>query len=273
MDSRKSIRAEAVKKELLGEQSLELLKELHLLTRDGALNADARRKLKQVNHLYGLIFPLLTENSVIADLGSGKSYLGFIIYDLFLKSQESGSIINIEERQELVENSQKIAQRLGFDRMTFLKSKVSDVVFEKPVSLLTALHACDTATDDAIILGLKNEVPAMALVPCCQAEVASLLEFDQNEDLSQLWRHGVHRREMGSHLTNVIRCLVLESFGYKVTATELIGWEHSLKNEVIIAKKIQKENKMARQSLEKLIAMVKIEPKLIKYISSKKKVI
>src|SRR5690554_5540600 len=107
-------------------QSVELLKELHILTRDGKLNQDSRRKLKQVYHLHQFIEPLMSEvidakgDLSLVDHGAGKSYLGFILYDLFLKSRESGHVYGIESRQELVERSRALAERLGFARMSFL---------------------------------------------------------------------------------------------------------------------------------------------------------
>ena len=103
---------------------------------------------------------------------------------------------------------------------------------------MTALHACDTATDDAIAFGLRKQAQLMVLVPCCQAEVAATLRQNKALSLSrtplaELWRHPLHTREIGSQLTNVLRCLYLEASGYQVTVTELVGWEHSMKNELI----------------------------------------
>src|ERR1035437_2288729 len=115
-------------------QSIELLKELHILTRDGKLNQDSRRKLKQVYHLYHFIEPLLTElqseNSdlTLADHGAGKSYLGFILYDLFFKSGAGGHIFGIETRPELVAKSRELALKLQFERMSFLNLTVEDSI-------------------------------------------------------------------------------------------------------------------------------------------------
>jgi len=229
-------------------QSLELLKELHILTREGRLNQDSRRKLKQVYHLYQFIEKLLLElpaGVTLADHGAGKSYLGFILYDLFFKQRANGHIYGIETRPELVQRSQELACRLGFERMSFLnltvaQSAQSDLL-PKRIDLVTALHACDTATDDAIAFGLQKQARFMVLVPCCQAEVARVLNQHKalslkRTPLSELWRHPLHTREMGSQLTNVLRCLYLEARGYQVTVTELVGWEHSMKNELIIAR-------------------------------------
>ena|SRR5450830_56629 len=111
--------------EIKPEQSIELLKALHILTRDGKLNQDTRRKLKQVYHLYHFIEPLLAEvfaeqtNPTLVDHGAGKSYLGFILYDLFMKARPAGRVVGIETRAELVEQSQALAAQLGFERMDF----------------------------------------------------------------------------------------------------------------------------------------------------------
>jgi hypothetical protein len=245
-------------------QSLELLQELHILTRDGRLNQDSRRKLKQVYHLYQFIEKLLLElpdspdGITLADHGAGKSYLGFILYDLFFKSRDSGHIYGIETRAELVEKSRELAARLGFARMHFLNLSVaqsaqSDALPET-IDVVTALHACDTATDDAIAFGLQKHARFMVLVPCCQAEIARALNQHKASQLArtplaELWRHPLHTRELGSQITNVLRCLYLEAWGYQVTVTELVGWEHSLKNELVIARRTGQRKKSAAQRL------------------------
>ena len=232
-------------------QSIELLKELHILTRDGRMNQDSRRKLKQVYHLFQFIEPLLKDvlqshpDVTLVDHGAGKSYLGFILYDLFFKTQAPrGRVIGIETRAELVEHSRQLAARLGFAGMSFLNASAaesihSDALTER-IDIVTALHACDTATDDAIRFALARHVRHVVLVPCCQAEVAAVLREGKRAPaarsaLGELWRRPLHTREFGSQLTNVLRCLQLEAAGYQVSVTELVGWEHSLKNELIIA--------------------------------------
>ena len=248
--------------ELRPGQSIDLLKELHILTRDGKLNQDTRRKLKQVYHLYQFIEPLLNEvlaaspAPTLADHGAGKSYLGFILYDLFFNVAHQGEktvghIYGIETRAELVDKSQALAARLGFERMSFLNLSVQQATSspELParIDIVTALHACDTATDDAIAFGLAKNARHMVLVPCCQAEVAGLLKQGKalqlvKSPLAELWRHPLHTREFGSQITNVLRCLQLEANGYQVTVTELVGWEHSMKNELILASRPTQPN-------------------------------
>jgi hypothetical protein len=266
--SRAQPKADPVLAELRPGQSIELLKELHILTREGRLNQDSRRKLKQVYHLYQFIEPLMAEMAqdghapLLADHGAGKSYLGFILYDLFFKQLGRGEIYGIEWRAELVQRSRELAARLGFDRMRFLDMSVADAAGAEELperfDLVTALHACDTATDDAIAFGLQKQARAMVLVPCCQAEVAACLRQNKAMSLSrtplaELWRHPIHTREMGSQITNVLRCLYLEASGYQVTVTELVGWEHSMKNELIMARYTGQKKRSARERLDALL--------------------
>ena len=143
--------------------------------------------------------------------------------------------------------------------MSFIKSDIADsneLIIDN-VDMVTALHACDTATDDAIHFGLERKAKYMLLVPCCQAEIAKHLKSDKSKSLkkplAELWRHRIHTVEMGSHITNVLRCLLLESQGYKVTVTELVGWEHSMKNELIIAEYIGSKKGNALERIDNIL--------------------
>ncbi|CAB3855515.1 MAG: class I SAM-dependent methyltransferase [Achromobacter mucicolens] len=253
-------------------QSIELLKALHILTRDGKMNQDSRRKLKQVYHLFQFIEPLLKDVQdqrgavTLADHGAGKSYLGFILYDLFFKDQpealKNGShIYGIETREELVKSSEDLAKRLGFGGMSFLNLSVAESItsdkLPASIDVATALHACNTATDDAIHFALEKKAKYIVVVPCCQAEVASVLRKNKAkalaDPLAEIWRHPLHTREFGSQITNVLRCLQLEAHGYQVSVTELVGWEHSMKNELIIA---QYKNLPTRKPAQRLTEML-----------------
>ncbi|HEX8957484.1 MAG TPA: SAM-dependent methyltransferase [Burkholderiaceae bacterium] len=263
------------KHEIRPGQSLELLKELHILTRDGKMNQDSRRKLKQVYHLYQFIEPLLQDvlaahpDVSLVDHGAGKSYLGFILYDLFFKALPGNShIYGIETREELVQKSRELAARLEFPRMSFLNLSVADSIESKAlpekIDVVTALHACNTATDDAIEFALKKQAKHIVLVPCCQAEVATVLKKNKAKNLAgsaltEIWRHPLHTREFGSQVTNVLRCLQLEAHGYQVTVTELVGWEHSMKNELIIATYRNLPKKRSSERLEEVLSTLGLE--------------
>lgn len=160
-------------------QSIELLKELHILTRDGRLNQDSRRKLKQVNHLLQFIEKVRQElppregGLLLADHGAGKSYLGFMLYDLWRTrhepGRELGHLYGIETRADLVERSRELAARLGFERMSFINTSAAESAASAALpdvfDVVTALHACDTATDDAIAFALRKQARAIVLAP------------------------------------------------------------------------------------------------------------
>lgn len=265
-----SRRAPIVHPEIRAGQSIALLQALHILTRDGRLNQDSRRKLKQVYHLVQFIEPLLAEivaargTIQLVDHGAGKSYLGFILYDLFFKNLTAPHhVFGIETRADLVEKSRNMAQTLGFGHMTFLDLTVEaaniSAAIPAKIDVVTALHACNTATDDAIRFALAKRAKHIVLVPCCQAELAGVFRKNKADDLAtnpltELWRRPVHTREFASHLTNVLRCLQLEAHGYQVTTTELVGWEHSMKNELIIASDENLPRKKATARLEEMLA-------------------
>jgi hypothetical protein len=258
-------------------QSIDLLKELHILTREGKLNQDSRRKLKQVYHLVQFIEPLVKDAQgqkagqgvTLVDHGAGKSYLGFILYDLLFKGKGDDShIYGIETREELVQKSTELAARLAFPGMSFLNLSVADstVSTQLPptIDVVTALHACNTATDDAIDFALRKKARHIVLVPCCQAEIASVLRKNKGKDLgrsalTEIWRHPIHTREFGSQITNVLRCLQLEAHGYQVTVTELVGWEHSMKNELIVATYKNLPRKRPAERLQQVLAELGLE--------------
>jgi hypothetical protein len=264
-------------------QTVALLQELHILTRDGKMNQDSRRKLKQVYHLYQFIEPLLKQvlgekdNVSLVDHGAGKSYLGFIIYDLFFKALENDShIYGIETREELVARSQELAKQFNFPGMSFLPLSVAESTESKllpeQIDVVTALHACNTATDDAIQFALKKKAKHIVLVPCCQAEVASVLKKNKGQSLgksalTEIWRHPIHTREFGSQITNVLRCLQLEAHGYDVTVTELVGWEHSMKNELIIATYKNLPRKRPAERLKEVLDTVGLQEMNTRFFS------
>ncbi len=262
-------------------QSIDLLKELHILTKDGKINQDSRRKLKQIYHFYNFIEPLLIDiekqlqnNSdksdfFLVDHGAGKSYLGFILYDLFFKNKFfNHTVYGVEIRSDLVLKSKQLAEKLNFINMKFVHGHVHETIHSKDlpskVDVVTALHACDSATDDAIDFALAKNAQKIVLVPCCQAEVARILnenkKYLHGQAILELFRYPIHTREFGSHLTNVLRVLRLAAAGYDVQVTELIGLEHSMKNELIIASKNNNPDKKSyfNQCQQKLTEIIKV---------------
>lgn len=257
--------------------SIALLKDLHLLTREGQLNADARRKLKQIRHLVGLLRPALDDamaraaDPLIVDCGAGKSYLGALLYELVLGPAGRGTLVAIEARPELSDQAAQRAARFGQDRFRVATGAIAGAPLPRRPNVVTALHACDTATDDALALAIENAADHVAVVPCCQAEVARQLEAARPADpaIAALFAHPLHRRELGSHLTNVVRGLALEAHGYKVTVTELVGWEHAAKNELILGKRVHRYDTAARVQLRALLERFQIEPAIVRALAAR----
>jgi len=246
-----------------------LLKSLHLVTREGKINQDAARKLKQVFHLFQHISPMLQEifekhqNPKLVDLGSGKAYLAFLLHEAVLAPLKRGEMTGVESRPDLIARCQELTKAKSTSTLHFQQSHIEDFKAQD-FHFITALHACDTATDDAIHLALKFEVPYLALVPCCQAEISRQFDELKKGPLFPLWRLGTFSREFGSHLTNVYRALLLEAHGYKVTVTEFTGWEHSLKNQLILARKHQRSNGLAIRQLKDLYNQIPVFPSHLK---------
>ncbi|HWO24368.1 MAG TPA: SAM-dependent methyltransferase [Kofleriaceae bacterium] len=257
--------------------SIELLQDLHLLTREGQLNADARRKLKQIRHLVGLLRPALDDAMarspapLVVDCGAGKSYLGALLYELVLGPAGRGELLAIEARPELSEQAAARAARFGQDRFRVATGAIAAAALPGRPQVVTALHACDTATDDALALAIAAGADHVAVVPCCQAEVARQLEGSRPADpaVATLFAHPLHRRELGSHLTNVVRGLALEAHGYKVTVTELVGWEHSAKNELILARRVHRFDEPARARLRAVLERFAIEPAIMRELAAR----
>jgi hypothetical protein len=257
--------------------SIALLQDLHLLTRDGQLNADARRKLKQIRHLVGLLRPALDDAMarsaapLVVDCGAGKSYLGALLYELVLGPAGRGELLAIEARPELSEQAAARAARFGQERFRVVTGAIAAAALPGRPQVVTALHACDTATDDALAIAIAAGADHVAVVPCCQAEVARQLEQSRPADpaVAALFAHPLHRRELGSHLTNVVRGLALEAHGYKVTVTELVGWEHSAKNELLLGKRVHRFDEPARARLRGVLERFAIEPAVVRELAAR----
>jgi len=276
--ARERVSRERVASELPEGVPRALLHDLHLLTRDGNLNADARRKLKQIRHLIGLLGPALDdayarhEQPAIVDCGAGKSSLGFLLYALRVGPAGRGTLTSLEARAELASAASERAERYGFERMRCVAGEIAQAALALPerVHVVSALHACDTATDDALALAITRGADHVAVVPCCQAEIARLLAAARPADAAtrELFAHPWHRREFGAHLTNVMRALALEAHGYQVTVTELAGWEHSLKNELILAKRVKRFDRAAQERLAALSERFAVRPALLRTLAA-----
>ncbi|MGI6456713.1 MAG: class I SAM-dependent methyltransferase [bacterium] len=214
-------------------QAAPLLKTIGLMTPDGEIRAAMRRKFKQVNHFLDLMIPILKGAGKggtyqLVDCGCGKTYLGFVLFWYLRRVLNvKAAFLGIDVSEHLIEKNQKQAQQLGLSEMKFQCSRILEAELPKRVDLLVSLHACDTATDEAITCGVISHARNIVVVPCCQQEIAGQLE---GVPFYPLRRHGLFTQRFGDLLTDMLRALFLEAQGYNVTAGEFVATEDTPKN-------------------------------------------
>ena len=215
---------------------------LGITARNGEVKSDKYYKFRQIDKFIEITDSLYADSSLaekeslsILDLGSGKSYLTFALYDYFnSKLEKETTVTGIEQKAELVELSNTIAEECGFENLKFIKGTILDFPSGK-TDIVVALHACDTATDDAIAKAVNAEAEIIMLAPCCQKYVRNQLHMP--EHLKSIFHHGIIEEHVSSFITDGLRALVLESHGYKTKVFEFISQEHTSKNIMIAAVK------------------------------------
>jgi hypothetical protein len=231
------------------------LRELGITTTEGHVKGDKQDKFRQINKYVEIVEGIVNSSALppdfhIADMGSGKGYLTFALYDyltnaLNLKPQVTG----IEVRKELVEKCNDIATKAGFSNLHFVTGSIESA--ELPaVDMLIALHACDIATDQAIYRGIKAGAKVIICAPCCHKQIRKLI--NPVNDLKAITKYGILEERQAEILTDTIRALVLEAFGYKTKVFEFISTEHTPKNLLIVGVKTGTEIAANGAILEKI---------------------
>jgi SAM-dependent methyltransferase len=247
------------KERKVGDANKAYLKELRLTDEQGKVYKNAQDKWKQINHYIELLSTELNALPAkdvlrVVDMGAGKGYLTFALYDylnneLRRKSQVEG----VEYRQDLVELCNTIAQKSEFNQLHFVQGTIEDYKPDSDLDILIALHACDTATDDAIYKGVQHNANLIVVAPCCHKQVRRQLEqVKAKNDLSFITKHGIFLERHAEMLTDGIRALILEYFGYQTKVMQFISDAHTPKNVMIIAVKKSIEASKREQILEKL---------------------
>jgi SAM-dependent methyltransferase len=235
-----------------------LLETIEMINPDGNIKENMKRKYVQIDNFIKHVQPLLDKSSqnkkvFILDCGSGKSYLSFVMnYYLHEKLRRNCHFFCIDTNADLIDKCQRVAKELGFGNMEFHVSMIKDFQPTEKVDIVCSLHACDTATDEAIAKGILLESPFILNVPCCQHEVINQLA---EHPLKAITRHGLFKARFADLLTDALRTLILELAGYKVTVTEYVSAIHTPKNTLIQAEKIQSRNKMALEQYLELKAV------------------
>ncbi len=225
-----------IKRRLIQPEGNIYLRELGVLTADFKVKSDMQDKFKQINKYVEIIDGILKsvekdDALSVVDMGSGKGYLTFALYD-YLKSRQKGQlkVTGVEFRPDLVEKCNKIATDSGFDGLSFIKGTIEKAKLPG-FDMLIALHACDTATDEAIFRGIKSKAPVIVCAPCCHKQIRKQLKPDNI--LKEITRHGILEERQAEMLTDTIRALILEAYGYKTRVFEFIATEHTPKNVLI----------------------------------------
>lgn len=233
-----------IKQRKVGDCNKQYLKELRLTDENGKVYKNAQDKWKQINHYIELLSAELDvlphkETLQVVDMGAGKGYLTFALYDylnnvLHRKSHVDG----VEFRQDLVALCNDIAQKSDFTELKFEEGTIENYVPKSDLDILIALHACDTATDDAIFKGITYNANLIVVAPCCHKQVRRQLEkVKAKNDLSFMTKHGIFLERHAEMLTDGIRALILEYYGYQTKVLQFISDTHTPKNVMIIAVK------------------------------------
>ncbi|NMA97244.1 MAG: SAM-dependent methyltransferase [Phyllobacteriaceae bacterium] len=214
---------------------------LGLTGKDGAVRNDAQDKFRQINKMVEIFAPLIqglkAKNPRILDMGAGKGYLDFALYDYLSGKGDSAEIIGVELRPQLVEDGNANAKASGFDGLRFVAGSILDYDASGADAVI-ALHACDTATDDAIFQGIRAGAELIAVAPCCHKQIRRQIEAGSpDQKLDFLLRNGTFLEKQSEMVTDGLRALLLEASGYRTKVFEFVSDAHTPKNNLIVAQK------------------------------------
>lgn len=227
------------KKRLILAKNNLYLRELGLTDEQGTVFKNAQDKYKQINQYIEILSSLIKELPQgtiknVVDMGSGKGYLTFALYDYLLNHQQKANVVGVEFRKDLVDLCNKIAVNAKLEQLSFVEGTIESYDTEA-IDLLIALHACDTATDDAIYKGIMANANLIVVAPCCHKQIRREIEKGkaQNE-LNFLTKHGIFLERQAEMVTDGLRALMLEYFGYKTKVFEFVSDVHTPKNVLVV---------------------------------------
>ena len=247
----------------------ELLKEIGIMTKDGKVKNDMIRKYNQIDHFIEVVEPILrnmdpNEPLTIMDCACGKSYLTFVLnYYIREVMKRSCYFIGIDSSEGVIKSSIERAERLGYRNMEFIQEDLSTYVPSRKIDMVVSLHACDIATDYAISAAIRAEAGSMVIVPCCHKEMIDQIDA---EDLAPLYKHNIFRARLNDLLTDSLRSLFIESYGYEVSALEYISPLDTPKNLMIRAVKTSPENAEARKQYQDMKKFFNVSPTMENYV-------
>ena len=233
--------------------------ELGITNANWEVRREMSDKYRQINQYIELLAPNLSELSLsdsyhIVDMGSGKGYLTFALYDYLSNTlKHNVRMTGVEFREDLVNTCNAIAQNADFDKLTFIKGTIEKTQLDR-IDILIALHACDTATDDAIFRGIKSQAELIVCAPCCHKQIRKAMNV--TNELGNITRFGILKERQAEIITDTLRAMILEAYGYKTNVMEFISLEHTPKNVMIVGRKVS-DSKPDRQQILSNIAAIK----------------
>jgi SAM-dependent methyltransferase len=231
------------------------LRELGITNANWEVRREMSDKYRQINQYIELLAPYLTELPVsdslhFADMGSGKGYLTFALYDyLTNKLKINTKATGVEFREDLVNICNSIALKAGFDGLGFIQGTIEKTELDH-IDILIALHACNTATDDAIYRGIQSNAALIVCAPCCHKQIRKAMNV--TNELGNITKYGILKERQAEIITDTLRAMILEAYGYKTNVFEFISLEHTPKNVMIVGKKIQDTNQDKQQILNNI---------------------
>jgi len=243
-------------------EQLEFLKHLGLADSSGRIKDKARRKFKQINRFIEILDQQIKkvefESAIkIIDMGCGKGYLTFAMSHYLEKHHKIDfEIIGIENRDELVKNSNAISTKLNQSHLSFRQGDIIDADIDG-AEILVALHACDTATDDAIAKGIRNKCKLIITAPCCHKQVRNDIENPSNG--SEFYKYGIMKERFAEMATDLIRAQIMEDFGYKTQIIEFTNAENTAKNLMLVGRKSELKQDDMREEMKSLMSRYNIK--------------
>jgi SAM-dependent methyltransferase len=234
---------------------------LGITSAEGFVKKEMQHKYKQINKYVEIITGILkdvkkADKFSVVDMGSGKGYLTFALYHYLQNNIADLQIEGIEMRTDLIEKCNKVAVELKFNGLVFKEGTIQNANISN-VDMLIALHACDTATDDAIAKGIKNNVPIIICAPCCHKQIRKAIA--KENVLQDVTKHGILLERQAEMVTDSIRALILEAHGYKTSVFDFIEMEHTPKNVMIVGvKKLKQDDKIFSQKMQAVQDLKKI---------------
>jgi SAM-dependent methyltransferase len=225
---------------------------------EGKVLPSAQDKYKQINRYTEILSTLLASLPArdclnVADMGSGKGYLTFALYDYLTREMNrKAKVTGVEMRPDMVNLCNSIATESGFDALNFVEGTIAEYD-STGTNVLIALHACDTSTDDALAKGIACGADLIVVAPCCHKQIRREMEkASENRELGFLMRHGIFMERQAEMLTDGIRALILEYFGYKTKVFEFISDAHTPKNVMIVGIRKRKSGKGSEDEMLKI---------------------